>query len=88
MDDQSQDQKDAQGGQSGAGYGDQGQGDLAPADGGGMDSSGGHGGSGSEGGSGQPEGVPGDQSIQRSETIEAEDIEFEIDRDGIDVDDA
>lgn len=82
MDDRSQNQKDAQGGQSGAGYGDQGQGDLAPADGGGIDSSGG------QGGSGQPEGVPGDQSIQRSETIEAEDIEFEADRDGIDTDDA
>lgn len=76
--------------QSGAGYGDGGmnsgqEGSLAPAQGGGMDSSGGTGNTGEQ----QQQ----DQSEQRSERVEAEeldaeDIEFEADDDLIDNDDA
>lgn len=63
-------------GESGAGYGDQG---------GGMDSSGGtgsgsdSGGQAGQSGAGYGDHQQGDQSIQRSETIEAEDLEFEAD---------
>lgn len=74
--------------QSGAGYGDGGmnsgsEGSQVPAQSGGMDSSGGLGGTGEQQ----------DQSVQRSETVEAEDldaedIEFEADADLIDDDDA
>ena len=74
--------------ESGAGYGNAQQG-------GGMDSSGGtgsNGGSGSgdmgagQSGAGYGDQQP-DQSVQRSETIDAEDIEFEADADLIDDDD-
>lgn len=77
--------------QSGAGYGDGGQSDAgmsnnagadAPEQGGGMDSSGGAGGTGVD-----QEQQQGDQAVQRSETIEAEDIEFEADDDLIDDED-
>lgn len=75
-------QQDQTGGQSGAGYGDQGN------DQGGMDSSGGTGSTGDLQGSDSDTGFQqGDQSIQRSETIEAEDIEFEADEDLIEDDD-
>ncbi len=84
--------------QSGAGYGDGGmdngaEGSIAPARGGGMDSSGGKGGTGEQGSEGQGGGQQADQSVQRSETVEAEDleagdIEFDADDDLIDNDDA
>lgn len=84
--------------QSGAGYGDDGK--AQP--GGGRDSSGGTGSTGGTQGLPAPrdDGLAGqsgagygdqgyaDQAVQRSETIEAEDIEFEADRDLIDSDGA
>lgn len=98
MDDQaSQGQAQQQGGgmpasgaeESGAGYGNS-QG--YETQGGGMDSSGGTGSDGgmSSGQSGAGYGDQGqpDQAVQRSETIDAEDIEFEADPDLIDNDDA
>lgn len=77
--------------ESGAGYGNAQQG-VDVQQGGGMDSSGG---TGSDGGptSGALTGAEAggvheaDQAVQRSETIEAEDIEFEADDDLIDDDD-
>lgn len=76
--------------QSGAGYGDGGMtnnpGADAPGKGGGMDSSGGTGSTGAEAGH-DNEQQQGDQAVQRSETIEAEDIESRTDDEVIDEDD-
>ena len=73
------------------GYGDaQGNSDAGP--GGGMDSSGGTGSdggmSGGQSGAGYGDQGQPDQAVQRSETIDAEDIELEADPDLIDNDDA
>lgn len=78
--------------QSGAGYGDGGMNTNAGADapgvGGGLDSSGGTGSTGGEQvADHDSEQQQGDQAVQRSETIEAEDVEFEADEDLIEDDD-